>query len=180
MPYKDPIKKKEAHIRYYLKHREDILKKGRLYRENNIEKERARCKKYAQSHREQSALYRKSHRKEINENARRNYKTLLKTNPQYQIRKNIHTRLYVALKNNYVKSDIHNLGCDLKQFKSYIESKFKTGMTWKNYGKWHIDHIKPLSSFDLTNKKQLLECCHFTNTQPLWGEENINKGAKVI
>lgn len=166
---------------YYLKNKVKILKKGKLYRKLNQEKERARVLKYAHAHRKERALYKKSHREEINANARRIYKTKIKNNPQYQIRKNIHTRLYVAIKNNYIKSDIHNLGCNLKEFKIYIESKFNPGMKWSNYGKkWHIDHIKPLNSFDLTNRKQLLECCHFTNTQPLWKEENFTKWIKVI
>lgn len=181
MPYKDPEKAKEVAKKYYLKNRERLLKKGRLYRELNYEKERARCKSYAHSHQEERSLYKKLHRERINEGARRVYRTKIKTNPQYQIGKNIHTRLYVAIKNNYIKSDIHNLGCNLKEFKNYIESKFKIGMTWDNYGKeWHIDHIKPLNSFDLTNKEQLLTCCHFTNTQPLWEQENLRKWTKVI
>ena len=53
-------------------------------------------------------------------------------------------------------------------------------MNWKNYGfrGWHIDHIKPLSSFDLSDRNQLLEACHYTNLQPLWWYENLSKGVK--
>ena len=53
-------------------------------------------------------------------------------------------------------------------------------MAWKNYGKWHIDHIIPLDSFDLTIREQLLEACHFTNLQPLWEEDNLKKGSNRL
>ena len=62
-------------------------------------------------------------------------------------------------------------------FKSHIESKFKDGMTWGNYGeKWELDHIFPISKVDLTNKDQFLKVYHYTNIQPLWSFENRRKG----
>ena len=53
-------------------------------------------------------------------------------------------------------------------------------MTWKNYGHdtWHLDHIIPLYKFDLTNKKQFLKACHYTNYQPLWAIHNYQKNKK--
>ena len=54
-------------------------------------------------------------------------------------------------------------------------------MNWKGWSVrgWHIDHIIPLVSFDLTDRKQFLKACHYTNLQPLWAEENLRKGAKI-
>lgn len=59
----------------------------------------------------------------------------------------------------------------------HLESKFRPGMTWENRGKkgWHIDHIKPLSAFDLTDPGQVSDACHYTNLQPLWWKENLDK-----
>jgi hypothetical protein len=69
----------------------------------------------------------------------------------------------------------------LEQLKQHLESKFQTGMTWDNWtiDGWHIDHIKPLASFDLTNRKQLFEDCNYTNLQPLWAIDNILKSDSV-
>lgn len=50
-------------------------------------------------------------------------------------------------------------------------------MVLKTCNQWHIDHIKPLSSFDLTNRDELLIACHYTNLQPLWAKDNLKKGA---
>ena len=77
-------------------------------------------------------------------------------------------------------SAVKDLGCSLEQLKRHLEDQFISGMVWENYGKWHIDHIKPLVSFDLTDRKQLIDACHYTNLQPLWVEDNLRKGSKII
>lgn len=74
---------------------------------------------------------------------------------------------------------VKNLGCSISEFLVYLENKFQDGMNWDNYGKWHIDHIKPLSSFDLTDSKSLILACHYSNLQPLWAAENISKYNKL-
>jgi hypothetical protein len=53
-------------------------------------------------------------------------------------------------------------------------------MSWGNYGQWHIDHIIPLSSFNLLEEQQFKIACHYTNLQPLWAKENLSKGNKII
>lgn len=85
----------------------------------------------------------------------------------------------ILLRNQKSGKGINELGCSSEELKKYIESKFKDGMTWKNRGRkstdWHIDHIKSLSTFDLTDKEQYLKACHYTNLQPLWARENLKK-----
>lgn len=102
-------------------------------------------------------------------------------NIQYKIKSNVSRRIrsyFKKWKFNLKTTDI--LGCSAEFFKNYIESKFKDGMSWNNYGMygWHLDHIKPCVCFDLTDEKQLRECFHYSNFQPLWASENISKGSQ--
>jgi hypothetical protein len=88
----------------------------------------------------------------------------------------LRSRLRRAVK---MGSAVKNLGCSVSEFLAHLEKQFSNGMTWDNYGQWHIDHIKPLSAFDLTDTNQLAEACHFSNLQPLWGKENSSKHNKL-
>lgn len=83
------------------------------------------------------------------------------------------------------KKSLEYLGCTLEELKNHLEKQFyshpNTGeeMTWENhsYEGWHVDHIKPLSTFDLTKEKEIMKANHYTNLQPLWAEENLTKGS---
>lgn len=70
------------------------------------------------------------------------------------------------------------VGMDYQSFKEYLESKFVDGMSWGNRGEWHIDHIIPLSSAN--TEEELISLCHYSNLQPLWGEDNIRKSNKIL
>ena len=69
------------------------------------------------------------------------------------------------------------VGCSIEKLKQHLESQFKEGMTFSNYGKWHIDHIRPCTSFDLSKLDEQYKCFHYTNLQPLWAEENLRKSS---
>lgn len=68
------------------------------------------------------------------------------------------------------------IGCTVAEAKQYLQALFRPGMSWENHGKWHIDHIRPCTSFDLTNLEERRQCFHYTNLQPLWSLENHRKG----
>jgi len=73
------------------------------------------------------------------------------------------------------------LGCTRNELAEYLRKQYKPGMTDQNYGKeWHIDHIIPCSSFDLTKEEEIKKCFHYTNLQPLWKEENLKKSNKIL
>ena len=100
---------------------------------------------------------------------------------EYKLANILRSRLTHAVSNGQKSgSAVRDLGCSMAELKTYIESKFQPEMNWTNYGSWHIDHIKPLSSFILSNRTELLDACHFTNLQPLWAKDNLSKGAKYV
>lgn len=110
------------------------------------------------------------------------YKRKDKSKLTTRLSDNLRARLRQAIRHNFKKgSAVRDLGCSIDEFKTYLEDKFKPGMSWDNYGKdgWHIDHIKPLSWFDLSDPSQLREACHYTNLQPLWAKDNLKKGART-
>jgi len=72
------------------------------------------------------------------------------------------------------------VGCTGKEAASYIEQQFTAGMTWENYGRWHIDHVKPLATFDLSREDQRRLAFHYTNIQPMWAVENMRKNKRVL
>lgn len=73
-------------------------------------------------------------------------------------------------------------GVTLAELRVHLEKQFQPGMTWTSHGfeGWHIDHIKPVSTFDLTVLEQRQACFHYTNLQPLWKKDNLAKGAKIL
>jgi len=101
------------------------------------------------------------------------------TDPQYRLAVLLRVRLRKALKGS-VKSSrtIDLLGCTLEHLIHHLESRFQPGMSWLNQGEWHVDHIKPLKAFDLSDPEQQRMACHWSNLQPLWAADNIRKGAK--
>ena len=101
----------------------------------------------------------------------------------FKIKGNMSGRLSDLInKRNLSVNTLELIGCDRETFISYIEKQFTEGMTWENYGLkgWHVDHIVPLSSFDLTIESEVKKACHYTNLQPLWWKDNLEKGNKVI
>lgn len=66
------------------------------------------------------------------------------------------------------------LDCSFKEFKLHVEEQFKEGMNWDNYGKWHLDHKKPVSWAE--SEVEIYQLNHYTNFQPLWAKENLTKG----
>lgn len=180
-------------IRYF-KNRDKNLKRMALWRAANKEKLIAKRKteeaKIAQKLyrsspevRERAKQYYLKNKKKIQLRQRIRHIARISQDLNYKISVMLRGRLTKALRGKYKSgSAVKDLGCSIEQFKSYLESKFKPGMTWENYGRtgWHIDHIIPLSSFNLADKNEVKKACHYTNLQPLWASDNLRKSGKRV
>jgi len=94
---------------------------------------------------------------------------------------NIRRRLRFALKgNSKAAPTMEIIGCTIEELWLHLESKFEPGMTRKNHGSfgWHVDHKKPCCAFDLSDLEQQKICFHYSNLQPLWAKDNLEKGGK--
>ncbi len=103
----------------------------------------------------------------------------------YKLREACRNRIASAIKRrkgSKQDASIDLLGCNWSDLKRHLEMGFVEGMTWENHGLrgWHIDHIRPCASFDLSDLSQQKECFHFTNLQPLWARDNLAKGQKYL
>jgi hypothetical protein len=193
---------KQKSKEYYEKNKDGIIKE---YKKNNNEQiklyNKEHSKKYRYSEKREELLEKKrkyhwknreqildkkrnySKRPEIKNRVNKKNKQSYYNNIQYKLKTLIRSRLRLAIKDNFKSgSSIKNLGCTIDEFIVYLENQFKEGMTWENHSLkgWHIDHIKPLCQFDLSDPKQLAEACHYKNLQPLWCHDNYSKGGRTV
>jgi hypothetical protein len=147
----------------YLSKKDSLLQKQKTYYENNREHVILRTVEWGKQNKEK----RKQYRNKWNEK------------PKNKVIKRLRTRMYHALVGNCKSAPTMELiGCSPDILREHLESQFQEGMSWDNYGEWHVDHIKPVSSFDMSDDGQQKECFNYTNLQPLWASENLSKGAR--
>ncbi len=128
-------------------------------------KQRVYYKEHIEEVKQYQIEYNKKSRKKINSRVQKRKKE----DVHYYLASTLRIRLNKYLtRENKSGSAVKDLGCTVAELKQHLESKFQPGMTWENRGQWHIDHIKPLASFILTDR----------NLQPLWAQDNIRKGNK--
>lgn len=104
-------------------------------------------------------------------------------NINHRIKHCCRTRIRLAIKNNQKAGHtVELLGCSIDQLKQHLESQFTENMSWDNYGQfgWHIDHIIPCYYYDLSDPVEQKQCFHYTNLQPLWWNDNLEKGKKLV
>ena len=103
----------------------------------------------------------------------------LAASPSRRIRNATTARVWAALKGKSDGALFSRLGYSASALAEHIEAQFGAGMSWANYGKWHVDHIRPCAAFDLTDPAQFAECWALDNLRPLWAQENCKKGARL-
>jgi hypothetical protein len=109
-----------------------------------------------------------------------NNKNRRKTDINFRLKDSLRNRVRQAIKNNSKSTNTRNLiGCSIDYIKGYLECQFSDGMTWENYGKWHIDHIVPCDYFNFSIPENQFRCFNYKNLQPMWGKENLSKSNKI-
>ena len=166
----------EYQKKYYLKNKDRILARFKKYHSTE---------KYKKNKKEYDRLYWKVNRERLIPLKIKNKRLRRRKDPVFRLQDNLRRRINNALKYIGVKKSKKSLELlgipNIEFFWKYLESKFKPGMTRENYGKlWHIDHIKPCISFDLSKVEQQFKCFNYTNLQPLWAHENLSKNSKII
>lgn len=183
--YKSTQKGKDVQKRYYIKNKQKIIEFQKKYHRGD------RWKLYLKKYRELKSAQNPKIKKvpdsfqtiKDKRNAyRREYRRKKRIDDvYYRLVTSLRKRLHMVIKGNQKSgSAIKDLGCTISELKLYIEAQFKEGMSWSNYGyyTWHIDHRKPLASFNLDDREQFLQAVHYTNLQPMWWRENILKSNK--
>ena len=162
---------------WYQKNKEKIREQQKEYWQKNRKKiNEYRQRPEIKTKRKEYLLKNKEHKKEWQKNR---YKTDLNHKNACILR----SRIYSALKNNTKSaSTMKLLGCSIEFFKHYYESKFTKGMSWAKVmnGEIHCDHIIPCSRFNQSNPQEQRQCWNYTNLQPLWAKENLEKYDKIL
>ncbi len=163
--------------------RTDVREKAKKYRTSEEGKKYFSAYKKTEKAKLASKEYSKRMRPKIRERYRGYEKRYHASNPMAKIAKLCRNRIRDGMRKSNVKKwakSVILLGCSFDFFKKWIEAKWKAGMTWENWGiAWHVDHVLPVKSFDLSTLAGQLQCFRFSNTQPLWKEENFSKGSKL-
>ena len=177
-------KKKLKYARdYYRANRDKILKQMAANREANKEYARDYYRANRDKILKQKAAYREANKDRIIQHNIDYQIRRRKENPEFRMLCNLRSRLNLALKGlNKADTTMNLIGCTTKELKVHLENQFAEGMSWDNYGSdgWHIDHIIPCASFDLSDPEQQRQCFHYTNLQPLWAEDNLRKSDKIL
>ncbi len=186
---KDKLKEQNKKYRETPSRKEKAAKYMVLYQIANKKKRNDYSSNYYYKNRgvllERQKEYLKKNKDKFREKNKLRQRRKIKDNINYKLSSNIRCRINNALRmNNIIRNNKSNvlLGCTINELKEHLEKQFTNGMNWNNWGKfgWHIDHIIPCASFDLTKESEQLKCFHYSNLQPLWATDNLSKGRKII
>ena len=166
----------EYHKKYYENNREKRLVQQKRWNQKNPEKMNAAQKRYRAKNPDYDKQWKKKNPKKL-----KLHSETQMAKPSYKIQR----RLYNNFKRWFFKGaksprTERLVGCILQVCILWIEAQFLPGMTWENYGAWHIDHMLPWEYFNLFDEGTHSKVMHYTNLQPLWGPDNIAKHSKII
>jgi len=188
------VRMSEKGKKYNAENKEKIAAYQKKWRESNVEHRKEQhnkwCEENAEKHRQSARDYYYANKERRNQQSRAYHKNNReKINKQRKVwiakvenrlGQNLRVRLVMAIRRgSKAGSAVKDLGCSIPELKLYLEAKFQPGMTWDNYGSgWHVDHIRPLANYYLTDREVLKQLVHYTNLQPMWAIDNIKKSNK--
>lgn len=177
----------ESAKKYASNNPDKIKKWNKEYRERNKEKLKAKRAAYYQANKDKIKANVKAYRKTpAGKTTEKRSTAKIRSTAHGRIRHNVSSAVRLKLLNHggkkYRASIDKILPFKIPELMARLESMFKPGMTWNNMGEWHIDHIKPDSSFNYSSTKdpEFIQSWALDNLQPLWASENCSKGAKIL
>ncbi len=134
---------------------------------------------------EKHTKWREDNREHVNKYKRDYERMRCATDPKYKLGRYTRTSVWTCLKERNVtkkSSTFDLLGYSIEELMTHLETLFTVGMTWDNYGEWHVDHKIPMNSFQFESTDDIgfKECWKLSNLQPLWGPDNLSKGTKLL
>lgn len=178
----DPLEQEKRRVharRSYKKNRAKQIAAAAAWTRAHPERRNATRRAFYQVNREQILADLKT--EEARAKARCVYKQRAARDPQFVLKRRLSARLWQALKRSRARKDLTTMdlvGCSRVELMGHIERQFLPGMSWDNVADWHVDHIRPVCSFDLTDPVQQAACFHFSNLRPLWPTANRAKAGK--
>ena len=179
-------KNKEKVESYIKKYRNKNIEKTKQdqhnWRKNNVEKTREYLKKYMSKpdYKSKKKKYRETHKEQIKEN-RKQYR--LNNKVSLYLRSRL-SKILKTKRINKQNSTMKYIGCSTNELKRHLEKQFTEGMSWDNYGKWHIDHIIPFNYYTKEcgglTEENLYKVMNYKNLQPLWAIDNLLKNGKYF
>jgi hypothetical protein len=150
----------EKSRKYHQENKSTILEKLKIYRKNNRDYFNQKNKEWNK----RTSYYSNYQKDKIKNDSFFKFKNRLRTLIRNSVTKQGYTKK---------SKSFEILGCNYDFFVKYIEDKFEHGMSWENHGKWHIDHIIPISS--AKTEQEVIKLNYYTNFQPLWAKDNLIK-----
>lgn len=177
----------EYNKQYWQKTKEVQSEKSKLWKMQNKDKVKENMKKWLEQNKEykkqkdkeyrelNKEKYRENHRKWVRENYARMKEENGTEFIQYKIKSNVGRRIREILGQNKSERCQEYVGCSLEDLRVHLETTFSEGMTWDNYGEWHIDHKIPCDAFNMEDVFEQKACFYYKNLQALWARDNIIK-----
>ena len=173
------MERKQYNKEYYRKDKDRLLQYCKDYVKKNMEKTKKYQKQWRLKNKDTIRKYMIKNREKINGCVRISRQKQRDTIPEYRLRQNLKSRIWIALKsanNSKHENTMKYVGCSLDELKKYLEKQFIKNMSWNNYGSvWHLDHCVPCNNFDLSKDIEVKKCFNYNNMKPMFAKENLSK-----